>query len=140
MYINPENQSPVFVIHNSTPDEDRQRIIEKYKSKTIAGTHQSGSEGKNKQTTDTKRRDSGVHFVADDIDLTMHVFNLIRIAFIDFSLIALCNRFGLVTVKSSPTSWIFVPRSELSFCHPLQSFSSNPSSMEIMGYFLHKVI
>jgi len=80
MYINPENQSPVFVIHNSTPLEDRQRIIEKYKSKTIAGTHQSGSEGKNKQTTDTKRRDSGVHFVADDIDLTMHVFNLIRIA------------------------------------------------------------
>jgi hypothetical protein len=41
----------------------------------------------------------------------------------------------LVTNRSSPTSWIFAPRAAVSFFQPTQSFSEQPSSIEMIGYF-----
>ena len=42
---------------------------------------------------------------------------------------------GLVTKRSSPTSWTFPPRRSVRSRHPSQSSSARPSSMERMGYF-----
>ena len=69
------------------------------------------------------------------VSLTVPIwFSLIKIAFMDFSSIARCNRFGLVTVKSSPTNWTFSPRAAYNNFQPTQSFSSNPSSIDMIGY------
>ena len=40
---------------------------------------------------------------------------------------------GLVTNRSSPTSWMRWPRRAVSLSHPSQSFSPRPSSINQMG-------
>ena len=50
-----------------------------------------------------------------------------------FSSIERCNLLMLVTVKSSPTIWTSVPISKFSWLQPSQSFSSNPSSIDMIG-------
>src|SRR3954465_6401936 len=50
------------------------------------------------------------------------------------SSIPCCNRSGLVTNRSSPTSWILSPNSLLISDQPCQSSSARPSSIETMGY------
>ena len=79
MYRNTENDSPVFIIHNSMTPEQRQEIIKKYKTKTTPGTHQIGTPS-GEIGIDKVRRDSGVHFIQDDMNLSVMIFNLIRIA------------------------------------------------------------
>gem|GEM_PF-6528155 len=43
---------------------------------------------------------------------------------------------GLVTNRSSPTTWIFFPTLAVNFLNPSQSFSYKGSSIETIGYFL----
>lgn len=62
-------------------------------------------------------------------------FSLIRIAFPAPSSIPLASLSVFVTNRSSPTSCTLSPSLAVSFCHPSQSSSSKPSSMEIIGYF-----
>tara|TARA_R110002167_G_scaffold157998_7_gene353119 strand:+ start:497 stop:1144 length:648 start_codon:yes stop_codon:yes gene_type:complete len=80
MYINPENQSPVFIIHNAILDEQKAKIIAKYKDKTVVGKHQSASQSASKLVTNKTRRNSGVYFIKDDIGLNQHIFAMIKIA------------------------------------------------------------
>jgi len=64
MYINPENGSPVFIIHDCLTLEKRQEIIERYKDRTVLGTHQSTD----KQSND--KRNSNVHFIQDSPNIS----------------------------------------------------------------------
>src|SRR3954469_641745 len=57
-----------------------------------------------------------------------------RMEFATPSSIPCCNRSGLVTNRSSPTSWILSPSSLLISDHPCQSSSASPSSIDTMGY------
>lgn len=59
-YRNPENNSPVFIIHNVLSPEVCNKVIEKYKEKTHVGKHH-----KNKGGLDTKKqvRDSDIVFI-----------------------------------------------------------------------------
>jgi hypothetical protein len=45
---------------------------------------------------------------------------------------------GLVTKRSSPTSWTLSPSFLVSLAQPSQSFSARPSSRERMGYLAHQ--
>ena len=60
-------------------------------------------------------------------------FTLIRIELQIPFWIPSARIFGLVTNRSSPTSWIFAPRAFVRSAQPLQSFSPRPSSIETMG-------
>tara|TARA_S200002703_G_scaffold44458_1_gene38883 strand:- start:6698 stop:7327 length:630 start_codon:yes stop_codon:yes gene_type:complete len=73
MYINPENKSPIFIIHNCLNLEKRNKIIEVYKDRTVLGTHQSKSEqNKNK-------RNSNVHFIEDNPQIAMMLMSFIKV-------------------------------------------------------------
>ena len=61
--------------------------------------------------------------------------NLIKIAFAVLLSIPFCNFSTLVTNKSSPTNWHLSPNLSVNIFQPSQSFSSIPSSIEIIGYF-----
>ena len=73
MYINPENGSPVFVIHDSLTLEKRQEIIKRYKDNTVLGTHQSTD----KQSND--KRNSNVHFIQDSPDISKMLTHYIKV-------------------------------------------------------------
>ena len=66
-------------------------------------------------------------------------FNLIRIALPAPRLIPFASLSVFVTNRSSPTSCTLSPSLAVSFCHPSQSSSSRPSSMEMIGYFSHNL-
>ena len=61
-------------------------------------------------------------------------FTLISIELADFSFIPLFNLATLVTNKSSPTIWIFLPISFVSLDQAFQSFSAKGSSIDLLGY------
>src|SRR5258708_4373456 len=50
------------------------------------------------------------------------------------SSIPCCKRLTFVTNRSSPTSCTFSPSARVSFFHPFQSSSEQPSSIEQIGY------
>ena len=61
--------------------------------------------------------------------------SLIRIQFAHPISIPFASLSVFVTNRSSPTSWTLSPSLAVSFCHPSQSSSSRPSSIEMIGYF-----
>ena len=63
-------------------------------------------------------------------------FSLIKIELATPLSIPFCNLSVLVTNKSSPTSWIFLPKAWVSLPQFSQSSSARPSSIERIGYFL----
>ncbi len=61
-------------------------------------------------------------------------FTLIRIELAMPFSIPSARRSVLVTNRSSPTSWIFLPSTSVMVFQPSQSSSAMPSSIEMMGY------
>jgi len=72
--------------------------------------------------------------MAARVSLTVPIwFSLIRIAFPTFCSMPRARSFSLVTKMSSPTSCRREPSAAVSRCHPAQSSSPSPSSIETMG-------
>ena len=62
-------------------------------------------------------------------------FGLIKILLAHLLSIPFFNLFELVTNRSSPTTWTFLPISAVIFFHYSQSSSAKGSSMDLIGYF-----
>ena len=62
-------------------------------------------------------------------------FTLTRIELATPVSIPCFKRILLVTNRSSPTSWIFLPSAWVIMRQPSQSSSAKPSSMEMIGYW-----
>ena len=75
-------------------------------------------------------------FTAAIVSVSVPIWlTLIRIEFAIPSEIPRPKRSTLVTNKSSPTNCVLSPIFSVRYFHPSQSFSSIPSSIEMIGYF-----
>ena len=82
---------------------------------------------------------SWANSIVSNVSLTVPIwFNLIKIAFADFSLIPFFSLFLFVTKRSSPTIWTLLPIKSVKLDHEFQSSSKKGSSIDFTAYFLIK--